>query len=247
MPTWNNLNEAFSYVQKFVASKRPDQRFELSEIDLALVSNFKGGNASIVEPLNSLPRKLRSYSLQLRELNDFIRERPLRLVLSSELDQLGMLAKRFISLTKDGDASISGFGPSYASALLAAHFPDTIPVLDRLVLSETGIRHSSTQVKDIELYYPTLIAKFHETLLAESGLSLRDLDRRWFERNQARRRLEAKNRRQIVWRSAGSVAPLHSDPNNDDVHYLANRARLSLIGCIGVTAPFPSDFLFNRR
>jgi hypothetical protein len=154
MPTWSNLNEAFSYVQKFLASKQPDRRFELSEIDLALVSNFKGGNASIVEPLNSLPRKLRFYSLQLKELNDFIGDRPPRLVLRCEIDQLGMLAKQFISLTKDGVTSISGFGPSYASALLATYFPETIPVLDRLVLSETGIEHSPTQAKEIEQYYP---------------------------------------------------------------------------------------------
>lgn len=100
MPTWSNLNEAFSYIQKFLASKRPDRRFELSEIDLALVSNFKGGNASIIESLNSLPRKLVPYSLRLRELNDFIGDRPLPLVLGSELDRLGVLAKQFISLTR---------------------------------------------------------------------------------------------------------------------------------------------------
>jgi hypothetical protein len=170
MPTWINLNEAFSYVQKFLASKRSDRRFELSEIDLALVSNFKGGNASIVEPLNSLPHKLRFYTEQLKHLDDFIGGRTLRQILRGDLDQLGILTKRFISLTKDETTKINGFGPSYASALLAAHFPETIPVLDRLVLSETGIQHSPTQVQEIEQHYPILIAKELSLKVGDAGI-----------------------------------------------------------------------------
>jgi hypothetical protein len=72
--------------------------------------------------------------------------------------------------------------------LLAAYFPKTVPVLDRLVLSETGIIHSPKQVADIEQYYPKLIEAFYMALVKEPRVTMRDLDKKWFEHNQIRRR-----------------------------------------------------------
>jgi hypothetical protein len=189
MPTWNNLNQAFGYLQNFIANKESANRFGLSEIDLALISNFKGGNASIAEPLESLTAKLKIYSQHLRRLSDLIKGRSLRDLNSEERRELGQQAKQFASLTaKNTDTSIVGFRASYASALLAAYFPKTVPVLDRLVLSETGIMHSPKQVADIEQYYPKLIEAFYMALVKEPRVTMRDLDKKWFEHNQIRRR-----------------------------------------------------------
>jgi hypothetical protein len=189
MPTWNNLNQAFGYLQNFIANKESANRFGLSEIDLALISNFKGGNASIAEPLESLTAKLKIYSQHLRRLSELIKGRSLRDLNSEERRELGQQAKQFASLTaKNTDTSIVGFRASYASALLAAYFPKTVPVLDRLVLSETGIMHSPKQVADIEQYYPKLIEAFYMALVKEPRVTMRDLDKKWFEDNQIRRR-----------------------------------------------------------
>jgi hypothetical protein len=189
MPTWNNLNQAFGYLQNFIANKESANRFGLSEIDLALISNFKGGNASIAEPLESLTAKLKIYSQHLRRLSELIKGRSLRDLNSEERRELGQQAKQFASLTaKNTDTSIVGFRASYASALLATYFPKTVPVLDRLVLSETGIMHSPKQVADIEQYYPKLIEAFYMALVKEPRVTMRDLDKKWFEHNQIRRR-----------------------------------------------------------
>jgi hypothetical protein len=189
MPTWNNLNQAFGYLQNFIANKESANRFGLSEIDLALISNFKGGNASIAEPLESLTAKLKIYSQHLRRLSELIKGRSLRDLNSEERRELGQQAKQFASLTaKNTDTSIVGFRASYASALLATYFPKTVPVLDRLVLSETGIMHSPKQVADIEQYYPKLIEAFYMALVKEPRVTMRDLDKKWFEDNQIRRR-----------------------------------------------------------
>jgi len=189
MPSWKNLNQAFRYLQKFIANKQTSNKFDLSEIDLALVSNFKGGNASIAEPLETLFEKLKVYSDHLRQLNGFIDGKSLRELNLDARIELGRKAREFVSLTnKENDTHIFGFGASYASALLAAYFPETVPVLDRLVLSETGIKHSPKQVAEIDQYYPSLIEAFYSTLIKHPHLTMRDLDKKWFDDNQRRRR-----------------------------------------------------------
>jgi hypothetical protein len=209
MPAWNNLNNAFRYLEKFIANKHALQKFDLSEIDLALVSNFKGGNASIVEPLETLAKKLPFYSAKLKQIDDLINRRPLCNLSKVERTKLGQKAMEFASLAnKKCDKHISGFGASYASALLAAYFPDTLPVLDRLVLSETKIikdriKDRAKQVADIKQYYPKLIEYFFEALKNERHLTLREIDGNLFEKNQKRRR-EARKRSKKVHKHQAS-------------------------------------------
>lgn len=188
MASWTTLNRAFAYLEKHIANKPKAQKFALSEIDLALVSNFKGGNASVAEPLDHLPKKLLAYSSALKQIDRLVKGRGLRQLDRMERRQLATTAQEFASLTdKTSDTYIFGFGPSYASALLAAHFPAAIPILDRLVLSQTGIKHSPNQVANIEQYYPALIEAFFAASMREPELSLREIDGKWFAENQARR------------------------------------------------------------
>jgi hypothetical protein len=139
--------------------------------------------------LETLTEKLKVYSEHLQRLNGLIDGNSLRDLNRDKRIELSRQAKVFVSLTaKNTDTHIFGFGASFASALLAAYFPETVPVLDRLVLSETGIKHSPTQVDEIEQYYPSLIEAFYAALVAHPSLTMRDLDKKWFDDNQRRRR-----------------------------------------------------------
>ncbi|GIQ76217.1 hypothetical protein [Bradyrhizobium sp. RD5-C2] len=181
MKRWDNLNHAFEYLKRYINGKPRETRFKVSEIDLALVSNFKGGNASVVEPVDRLTLKLVSYGDVLGTLAGTIDGKPLRSFVDT--GELAGQATAFLRLTKVRDTAIAGFGASYASALLAAYFPETLPVLDRRVLSGARIDHarnSQGQVLEIEKHYPELIARFHAEMLRRPNLRLRDLDREWF-------------------------------------------------------------------
>jgi hypothetical protein len=54
MERWDKLNFAFEYLLHFISLKPADARYKIDPVELALVSNFKGGNSSVVEPLRSL-------------------------------------------------------------------------------------------------------------------------------------------------------------------------------------------------
>lgn len=162
MRLWDNLNRAFEYLTRYINSKPRESRFKISEVDLALVSNFKGGNASVVEPVDRLTLKLPIYGDALSTLAGTIDGKPLRSFVA--VGDLALQATKFLRLTRVSDTSIAGFGPSYASALLAAYFPDTLPVLDRRVLTGARIDHSRNkqgQPVEIEKHYPELIGRFH--------------------------------------------------------------------------------------
>jgi hypothetical protein len=151
-----------------------------------LVSNFKGGNASSVEPVGSLAVKLVVYRKQLQEFHALIDERPLGAI-ATDLGQLQRSGTAFLALTGVPETSIKGFGPANASALLACYFPETLPVIDSLVLLGAGIEHSRNrqgQVVNIDSHYAALLGRCQEALAAAPQMSLRQLDRKWFQEGQ---------------------------------------------------------------
>ena len=179
--TWDMLNVAMKHFQAHIAVKA--DLCSLSLVDLLHVSNFKGGNASITEPEPGLARKLYAYEGVLREIAAAFDSRTLRELNEHERTTHVGLARKFLDLTHEKATKIRGFGPSYASALLAAHFPDLLPVLDRRVLNGAGIDvrlDSQGQVRNLPSHYPALIEAFHKALVSKKGLSLRELDRIWF-------------------------------------------------------------------
>jgi hypothetical protein len=179
--TWEMLDVAMTLFQSHIKSK-PD-RFALSIVDLLHVSNFKGGNASITEPEPGLSTKLGSYEAQLRNLDSIVSGRKLG-KLGKSLEKVKECGVNFLHLTsEESKTRIRGFGPSYASALLYAFFPNVMPVLDRRILNGAGIAasfDSQGQVKGIGSYYGQLIDAVHRVLSADDALSLRELDKRWF-------------------------------------------------------------------
>jgi hypothetical protein len=178
---WSNLNTAFGSYLAYIAKKRP--RLSLSFVDLLYVSNFKGGNASIIDPSLEVNNRLKRYSIELKQ----VRKAGLQAKRLGELTNVQLvtfvdLANTFIHLPFKSDTRIRGFRASYASALFAAHFPDLAPVLDRNVLLGAGIDHqvdSQKQVIQIETHYGDLIRHLH-SLQRDNRQSLRQIDRALF-------------------------------------------------------------------
>ena len=182
--TWELLNIAMSHYQSYIDAKI--NRWSLSIIDLLYVSNFKGGNASITEPISEFPAKLKHYEEILHKIEEKFGKRSLLSLNSQELDILKKKCDRFLALTQSPTSNIRGFGPSYASALLAAHFLDLIPVLDRRALNGAGIsvaKDSQGQVKEIAKHYGPLIDAFKQELSKFPRLTLRELDKKWFSKD----------------------------------------------------------------
>lgn len=186
---WEMLNVAMSYFQEYIQGK--PTKYSLSIVDLLHVSNFKGGNASITEPEAQLVQKLDGYAKKLVEIGNLIGSQKLIELSAEKREQLKTLGMSFLDLTQKAKTNIRGFGPSYASALMAAHFPDVLPVLDRRVLNGAEIHveyQSQGQVKNIITYYTKLIDAFHATLSNEPSLSLRQLDKRWFSKDMPKKK-----------------------------------------------------------
>jgi hypothetical protein len=127
--------------------------------------------------------KLPWYSDQLSGLAKLIAGCDLRQIQAP--DRLGAEAVEFLGLTARADNKIAGFGPSYASALIAAYFPKTLPIVDRQVLRGAEIQHDidgNGQVIGIANYYPMLLRRFRDELEIRPHVSVRELDREWFIR-----------------------------------------------------------------
>lgn len=180
---WAILNHTFDAYQEYRKTSEG-----LSYDDLLYVSNFKGGNASIGDSRKEVDKKLSEfYQPHLNAIKESFGTSKLQDLSSKECKDLSNQATAFVLLTKVPDYKIRGFGVSYASALLAMHFPDLLPVLDRRVLAGAGIEEGKVamskkggQVKQIETHYFALIEKMSFTLKKSSALSLRDLDKDWF-------------------------------------------------------------------
>jgi len=175
------LDHAMTHYQAYISSK--NQRLSLSIIDLLYVSNFKGGNASITEPEAMLGEKLQSYEKVLYDIAKKFTGKTLSQLDEQETGGLIGLCNKVVCLTKSNSTRIRGFGASYASALLSAHFMDLIPVLDRRILNGAGIQvvyDSQKQVKDIAQHYGDLIKACRSELIKRKNITLRGLDKEWF-------------------------------------------------------------------
>lgn len=182
--TWEMLNVAMSHFQDHINAK--SDRCALSIVDLLHVSNFKGGNASITEPVATLSKKLMFYESALREIEKNFNGKKLSTLSKDEKTSLIKHCREFLSLSERDESNIRGLGASYASALLAAHFIDLIPVLDRRALNGAGIyteKDSQGQVKNISHYYDQLINAFSQELQRSPEMTLRGLDKKWFIKN----------------------------------------------------------------
>ena len=185
---------SYEYLCQFIKSKSVPS--DLSLLDLLLVSNFKGGNASIAEPIVSLEKKLVHYSRTLAGLRERYGDLELKNVSESNLDTLVSDGESFLYMTLHANSRISGFGPSYASALLNAHLPNVFPIIDRRCLSGADIQNvevnSQGQVKRIERYFGSLIRFYWSYLQRHPDRLLETIDKELFSK-----RLSKSFRRQV--------------------------------------------------
>ncbi len=181
--TWEMLDHAMVHYQTYISTKK--KLNTISIVDLLHVSNFKGGNASITEPEATLGQKLTSYEKVLAEIANKFSEKKLSQLNDQETNELIRLCNAVSELTKSKITKIRGFGASYASALLSAHFMELIPVLDRRILNGAGVSieyDSQKQVKNIAQHYGVLIKACQSELKTRNNLTLRELDKEWFTR-----------------------------------------------------------------
>lgn len=177
---WSRLNVAFDLFRAYVHGKR--KPYQLSVLDLLYASNFKGGNASVCEPLSSLVTRLLPYSTLLNEIDANFGMLQLRKLTKSQLGELKRLAASFLALTLVPELKIDGFGPAYASAVLCAHFPDLLPVIDKWVLNGAGIATAVKKkpIEGMEQYYGDLLEKFWIRLKKHPNRTLREQDEKWY-------------------------------------------------------------------
>lgn len=180
--TWERANHAYKHYICYIESK-PDP-ISLSFTDLIFVKNFKGGMATICEPVATLSTKLQCYAESLRKFRaDSAFCQPLAKLSDAEYMHVRDEIIRFVQPPKKLD-KIDGIRASFASALLHFYFPAVVPILDRRVLNGAGIQgirvnNQDEVVNSLELY-PKLIDFFRSSLRSNPEKSLRELDRELF-------------------------------------------------------------------
>jgi len=196
---WKKARIPFGYYQTFLRTKQHKHILEVT--DLLFIANFKGGSATLAEPESGLSRKLPVYSRQLETISEEYGERNLGDLDESEIGDLVSKAVKFVELTRDGKHNLDGFGPSFASALLNAHFPSLLPILDKRALSGAKIMEASTnsqgQVKGIEKHYESLIRHVHSRMSKDRALTIESMDRELFS-EELDDRFKSKNKRRTT-------------------------------------------------
>ena len=180
---WVRADHAYSHYEAYLRSKPTP--LVLSFTDLVYVKNFKGGASTITESMATLPDKLAHYAASLRAFaGDPSSHLSLGAVPAADFPRISKAMMDFVELPEKKAADISGFGCSFASALLHFHFPMLVPILDKRALNGSGLAGLEVDrygnVTNLLTLYPALIDNFRKRLQANPALTLRELDRTLF-------------------------------------------------------------------
>lgn len=180
---WRRAQHAYEHYQSFIADK--SDKYALAFADLAFVKNFKGGRAFIDEPMATFAHKLRHYEAALRAcVADPAFAFTLSTVPDSDYSRVRDTITAFAALPETPASDISGFGSSFASALLHFYFPVLVPILDKRALNGSGVPglrvDSQNNVTNLLVLYPALIDNCRERLQQNQQPTLRELDRQLF-------------------------------------------------------------------
>lgn len=177
---WTKSEISYKNYQEYITNKT--KKFELTLIDLLYISNFKGGNATINEPEQSINKKLGAYSKGLLDISYEFSGNSIATLTNEQLESLIQKTLDICKLTqKDSETKIDGFSVSYLSALINSYFPTLIPILDRRVLISLGLVEGIDidkfgQIKNIQRFYRPLIIKFAKLSRSEN-LCVREIDK----------------------------------------------------------------------
>jgi hypothetical protein len=178
---WEKYQLSYDLLISYINSKREDRKYELDIVDLMYVRNFKGGSASINEDEEKLKKKLIKYSILIKSISEMYLTESLFDLSEDQMQKLKNIAVKFIYLSKEEETKIKGFGPSFTSALLHAHFPKLLPIIDRRVINGTGLKKvkRKQQVTNSEKYYGKVVEIFWNRV-HKSKESIRDVDKYFF-------------------------------------------------------------------
>lgn len=182
---WNSANLSFENYLKYIDKKSKTDRLGLTLIDLLYISNFKGGNSSIHEDEDGVNLKLEKYSELLKKIDQQFNSKSLVDLSENKLNILIQLVENMFELTESSETKIYGFSISFLSALICAHFPNLVPIIDRRVLNGLELDdlklNSSKQVTNMKDLFPGLVKEMQSKLKEANGkISLRDLDKELF-------------------------------------------------------------------
>jgi hypothetical protein len=180
---WNRAQHAYQHYQSFLTDKR--DKYVLTFTDLVYVKNFKGGSAIINEPLLTCRHKLEYYEKAIRACaEDVSFGLTLATIPNEDYARIRSAIVAFAALPEIDQSDISGFGSSFASALLHFYFPLVVPILDKRALNGSGIQgvqvsgyNNVTNLLDL---YPALIDSCRQWLQENPQITLRELDRELF-------------------------------------------------------------------
>lgn len=180
---WDRASHAYSHYEAYLNIK--PKRHDLSFTDLVYVKNFKGGSATIAEPMCKFADKLSYYTKGIHDIAlDPAGGSSLGILKETDYERIKNAIVGFATLPEQKVADISGFGCSFASALLHFHFPLLVPILDKRALNGSDLKGLTVDkqgnVTNLLELYPALIDYFRSRLKKDSQLKLRDLDRELF-------------------------------------------------------------------
>ena len=155
---WKRAQHAYEHYQSFISAK--PEKYALTFADLVFVKNFKGGNAFLDEPVVTFAPKLQCYEAALRAC---AADPSFSLTLSSipnaDYNRVRDAIIAFATLPEQSVSDISGFGSSFASALLHFYFPLLVPILDKRALNGSGVPglqvDSYNNITNLLALYPT--------------------------------------------------------------------------------------------
>lgn len=205
---WRNAQQAYEHYQLFISAK-PD-KYALAFADLVFVTNFKGGNAFISEPVATFAPKLQCYEAALRACAaDQSFALTLATIPDPDYSRVHNAIIAFATLPEQSTSDISGFGSSFASALLHFYFPLVVPILDKRALNGSGLPglnvDSNNNVTNLLALYPPLIDNCRERLRQNQQLTLRELDGQLFIEQLRTPPFNKRQTRRI--RSSGTLNP----------------------------------------
>ena len=180
---WIKSSISYKNYQEYLGGK--NERFNLTLIDLLYIANFKGGNATVNEPVNIIDTKLESYSKVLNTISCKFGDMKLTDLNELELSLLIRYLQKVFKLTdKNCPTNIDGFGISFMSALLHAYFPELIPILDRRIIINLDIPKKEDvnkhgQIKKMDKFIRPVVEKFAE-LCTQRNQSVREVDKYLF-------------------------------------------------------------------
>jgi hypothetical protein len=180
---WDRSQHAYEHYLRFIAAK-PDH-YALTITDLIFVKNFKGGSATIAEPVATLTGKLQPYEKAIRLCAvDPAFGLTLASIPNQDYGRVRDLMVSFSGLPELPASDINGFGCSFASALLHFYFPEAVPILDKRALNGAGIQglqvDKYNNVLNLLELYPALIDACRTQLQQRPRSTLRQLDRALF-------------------------------------------------------------------